>query len=194
MPQWPCEVYSQRQTSAIRTRDFAAERLLERAEGALHDAVVDPGAGALLVFRCGKAEEQKAAESELRAGLGFLDGFVDGEIEDARHGGDFAADAFAFGDEERVDEGAGMQVRFADERAHGRGGAEAAQAGRGEVHGFSVVASAWSLWRCPKLIEQPRQLGRQWRAQLQRLAGAWMLQVQLGGVEEVAVEREWLAS
>ena len=58
---------------------------------------------AMLVFFGGKAEEQEAANAERGAGFGFLHGFVDGEVEDAGHGGDLAADAFAFAEEERVD-------------------------------------------------------------------------------------------
>ncbi len=118
---------------------FCGGGLLEGAQAALHDAVVDPGAGAVLVFFGGKAEEQETADAECGAGFGFLHGFVDREVEDAGHGGDLAANAFAFAEEERVDERAGMQVRLAHERTHRRRGAEAAQACRGEVHGSSVV-------------------------------------------------------
>ena len=87
-PQWPWLVYSQRQTSAMRTSFLAALGLLERAQALLHDAVVVPGAGALLVFGFRQAEEQQAADAELRGLFGFADGFVDGEIEDAGHGAD----------------------------------------------------------------------------------------------------------
>ena len=119
---------------------FRGGGLLERAQAALHDAVVDPGAGAVLVFFGGKAEEQEAADAECGAGLGFLHGFVDGEVEDAGHGGDFAANAFALAEEERVDEGAGVQVRLAHERTHGRCGAQPPQPCRGKVHGFSLAS------------------------------------------------------
>ena len=112
--------------------------LLERAQAALHDAVVDPGAGAVLVFFGGKAEEQEAANSKPGAGFGFLHGFVDREVEDAGHGGDLAADAFALAEEERVDERAGVQVRFAHERTHRRCRAQAPQPCRGKVHKYSV--------------------------------------------------------
>ena len=100
----------------------------------LDDAVVGPGSGGLLVFLGGQAEEQQAAEAEGGAGFGFFHGFIDREVEDAGHGGDFLADAFAGAEKERIDERAGVEVGLADEGAQGRGAAETAHAGDGEVH------------------------------------------------------------
>jgi len=48
---------------------------------------------------------------------------VDGEVEDAGHGGDFAAYALAGADEEGVDEVAGLKGGFTDEGAKGLGAA-----------------------------------------------------------------------
>ncbi len=91
--------------------------LLERAQGLLHDAVVFPCAGALLVFGFGQAEEQQAADAELCGLFGFAHGLVDGEVEDAGHGADWIAHAFAGADKERIDEVAGLQRGLAHQRA-----------------------------------------------------------------------------
>ena len=69
--------------------------LLERAQALLHDSVFVPCAGALFVFGFGQAEEQQAADAEAGGFFGFANGFIDGEIEDAGHGADGAADALA---------------------------------------------------------------------------------------------------
>ena len=87
-PQWPWLVYSQRQTSAMRTSFFAAADCLQRAQSLLHDAVFVPCAGASLVFGLGQAEEQQAAEAQAGGLFGFAHGFVHGEVEDAGHGAD----------------------------------------------------------------------------------------------------------
>ena len=41
--------------------------LFQRAKSLLHDAIVGPGAGGLLVFRFRQAEEKQAADAELAA-------------------------------------------------------------------------------------------------------------------------------
>ena len=117
-------------------RTSGVERAIgfEGAQALLDDAVVGVGAGGEVIFCGGQAEEEKAAEAERGAGFGFLEGLVDGEVEDAGHGGDFLADAFAGAEEERIDERAGMEMGLADEGAQGRGAAETAHAGDGEVH------------------------------------------------------------
>ena len=88
MPQWPWLVYSQRQTSAMRTSFLRGCRLFERAQALLDDAVVVIRAGAALVLGLRQAEEQQAADAQAGGFLGFADGLVDGEVEDARHGAD----------------------------------------------------------------------------------------------------------
>ena len=118
-----------------------ARDCLEGAESLLDDALLGIGSGGVGIFFGGKAEEEQAAEAESGAGFGFFDGFVDGEIEDAGHGGDFLADAFAGTDKERVDEGGRGEMGFADEGAQRRSAAETAHAGDGEVHKGRVLGS-----------------------------------------------------
>ena len=108
---------------------------LERAQALLRDAVGGVGSAGLLVLGVGQAEEKQAAETERGAGFRFLHRLVDGEVEDAGHGGDFLADAFAGADEDGLNERGGGEVGFADEGAQGFGAAETAQARGGEVHG-----------------------------------------------------------
>jgi hypothetical protein len=96
---------------------LAAADLLERAQALLDDAVVVPGAGALLVFAFRQAEEQQAADAEAGGFFGFADRFVDGEVEDAGHGADCAADAFAGTEKEGVDQVAGLESGFAHQGA-----------------------------------------------------------------------------
>ena len=52
----------------------------------------------------------------------------------ARHGADLAPHAFPGADEQGQDELRGMEVRFADQVAHGGGGAQTAQALGWEGH------------------------------------------------------------
>ena len=101
-----------------------------------------PGAAALLVLFVGDAEEQQAADAKSGAGFDFLHGFVDGEVEDAGHGADLAAHAFALAEKERIDESGGLQMGFADERAHGCGGAQTAQARCRKFHADNSMANA----------------------------------------------------
>src|SRR6185312_3361363 len=83
---------------------FGRGGFLQRAQTLLHDAMVIPGAGAPLVLGFGKAEEKQAADAERSGLFGFADGLIDGEVEDAGHRADFAADAFAGTKEKRIDE------------------------------------------------------------------------------------------
>jgi hypothetical protein len=107
---------------------------LESAKALLDDSVVGPCAGAFFIFGFGEAEEEKAAQAEIGRFGGILDGFVDAEIEDAGHGGDFFTDAFAGADEEWKDELAGFEAGFADEAAEGLGTAGSPHADEGKVH------------------------------------------------------------
>ena len=94
-------------------------RCFERAQALLDDAVVVVCAGALLVLGFGQAEEQQAAQAEARGLLGLADGFVDGEVEDAGHGADRAADALAGAEKEGIDQVAGVDGGLADQGAQG---------------------------------------------------------------------------
>jgi hypothetical protein len=84
------------------------------------------GAGATLVLGLRQAEEEQAAEAQARGFFGLFDGLVDGEVEDARHGADGAADALAGAEKEGVDQVAGGDSGLADQGAQGLGAAEAA--------------------------------------------------------------------
>ena len=102
LPQCPWLVYSQLQTSVMtsRPRHLAPDG----ADGALHDAVVGIGAGGHFVLGLGQAEQDDAADAK-RVHLGaFLDDFVDGKLEIAGHGADFAADALAGAGKQGQDE------------------------------------------------------------------------------------------
>ena len=112
------------------------------AQGLLNDAAFFPCAGAVLVLGFGQAEEQEAAEAEAGGFFGFEDGFVDGEVEDAGHGADFFAYAFAGADEQGVDQVAGLKDRFAHQGAHGGAAAEAAHTHLRESHG-SILVDVW---------------------------------------------------
>ena len=70
-PQWPWLVYSHRQTSAMRT-SFLAARTAEGAQRLLDNAVLVPCAGSLFVFAFRQAEEQQAADAQLRGFFRFL--------------------------------------------------------------------------------------------------------------------------
>ena len=97
---------------------FGGRGLAKSAQALLDDAAVTPGAGALLVLGFRQAEQQQAADAEARGFFSFFDRFVDGEVEDAGHGTDCLANAFAGTDKERVDEVAGLENGFAHQGAH----------------------------------------------------------------------------
>ena len=61
-PQWPWEVYSQRQTSVITSSSRHARA--DRAHRLLHDAVVRVGVGAARVLGLGQAEEDHARDAQ----------------------------------------------------------------------------------------------------------------------------------
>jgi len=67
---------------------FGCGGLFERAQALLHNAVFVPRAGCLFILCIREAKEQQAADAELRCLFGFAQRFVDGEIEDSRHGTD----------------------------------------------------------------------------------------------------------
>ena len=113
--------------------------LLEGAQSLLHDAVVVPRAGALLVLGFGQAKKQQAAESEASGFFGFAHGFVDGEIEDAGHGADGAAHALAGTEKERVDQVAGIKRGLANQGAKRLCATQAPNAGFRETHRFDCM-------------------------------------------------------
>ena len=119
--------------------------LLDRARGELDDALVVPGARALLVLVRGDAEEQHGGDAQ-RGGLARLvDGGGDREPVDARHGLDRRATVEPLLDEERQHEVAGVQPRLAHEVAQHRRAAQAAQARLREGHAYIVGTPALSL-------------------------------------------------
>ena len=93
-------------------------RRLKGAQGLLHDAIFRPCAAGFLVLDGGKPEEQQAAQAEARGLFHFFHRLVDGEVVDPGHGADFAPDAFAGTDKERVNQSVGAEMNFAHQRAH----------------------------------------------------------------------------
>ena len=120
--------------------------LLESAQTTLDDAVVVPCTAGLFVFGFGKAEDQQASDAERGGCFGFLECFIDGQIEDAGHRADLFADAFAGAEKERIDERAGLEVGFADQVAHGLGAAETPQPGNGIFHAFILLTQSVAIW------------------------------------------------
>ncbi len=128
---------------------------LDGSESSLDDAVGCPGAAALLVFLGGDAEEQHATDAQIGAGFDLLESFIDGEIEDAGHAADLAANALPFAKKEGIDERAGTQMRFSNQRAHGGGGAETAQTSCGKFHAIIL----WPLRVCVRNGDHTRFRG-----------------------------------
>ena len=142
MPQWPCEVYSQRQTSVIDGE--VGVGVLERANRHLHDALVVVGAAADLVLGGGDAEEQDRVDPGGGDLAGLLDQVGDREALDARHRVDALADTLAGDHEEWLDQLRRRELGLADEAAQGLGPAQAAQAGSGKSHRLD---SRWVVLR-----------------------------------------------
>ena len=131
-PQWPWLVYSHRHRSVITIRSGMG--LLDRPRRQLHDALVVPGARALLVLGGGEPEQQHGGDPELRRLARLGDRVGDREPVDAGHRRDRLAPVDPVGDEHRVDEVRGGQLRLADQAAQRVGGAQPAQAGLREGH------------------------------------------------------------
>ena len=117
---------------------FAGGRLLEGAETLLDDAVVVPCAGGLFVLGVGQAEEQEAANAELRGFFGFAKGFIDGKIEHSGHGTHRVAYTFARAEKERVDQVAGLKRGFANQGAQRFGAPQTTHAILRKTHGSIV--------------------------------------------------------
>lgn len=73
--------------------------------------------------------------------LRFFNGFVHGQIEDAGHGADWLADAFAGADKHWIDESIRRKTRLGDQVAKFGGTAKAAEARYGESHGVTGFES-----------------------------------------------------
>ena len=130
-------VYSHRQTSVMTSS--VGVRVLDRARGELDDALVVPGARALLVLVGGDAEEQDGRDAE-RVGLARL---LDG-ARDRRAGRRRASRRSACGPRgrpRRTAAGRGppaSSARLAHEVAQRTGAAQAAQAGGGKGSGPDI--------------------------------------------------------
>ena len=116
---------------------FRGARLLERAQRLLHDAVFVPGAGGLFVFAFRQAEEQQAADAQLRGFFGLAHRLIHGEIEDAGHGADGVAHALA-GADERADR-SGRRAR-ARSRAPARAASRCAAAAAAGFQGNCMAS------------------------------------------------------
>ena len=94
-------MYSQLQTSV--TISSFGRLFAERADGALHDAVVVVGAGGHLVLGLRQAEQNHAADSQRFHFGAFLHQLVDRHLVVARHGADLAPHALARADEQAAE-------------------------------------------------------------------------------------------
>ena len=116
----------------------AGHARLQRADGALHDAVVGVGLRGALVLVRWDAEKEHAGTPAACAACGFGDEFALGELEDAGHRGDRRAGGDLFADEKREDE---IARRSEVSRTRcAEGGRRAETAGTdGEVEGHEGV-------------------------------------------------------
>ena len=110
------------------------DRLLDRAQRALDDALVVPRLAADVVLLLGQAEQDHGRDAELRDLLRLAHDLVDRELELARQRRDLAAHALARADEQRVDEVVGRQRRLAHHAAQRGRAAQASGTGLGEGH------------------------------------------------------------
>ena len=118
--------------------DQVRVRLLERAHGQLHDALVVVCARALLVLLGGEPEQQHGRDAELMGDARLLDGVGDREPLDARHRLDGRAAVGAELHEHRVHEMGGAELGLADHVAQDAGLAQASHAGSGNAIPRSV--------------------------------------------------------
>ena len=72
----------------------------------------------------------------------LVDNAIDGHLRVARHGRDLAPDSLAFANKKREDKLRRMEMGFANQIAHGLGGAQPAQADFREWHTFFMVKQA----------------------------------------------------
>jgi hypothetical protein len=97
--------------------DEVGEAQAQLAERALDDPILVVGAGGLVVFLLGDAEEQHRRDAESRERLDLLDERVDGALRDPGQALEGMDDAVARADEERHHEVGQVEPRLADERA-----------------------------------------------------------------------------
>jgi hypothetical protein len=121
----------------IGDHDQVGVRLLDRSGRELDDALVVPGAGALLVLARRKPEQEDGRDPQRCRLPGLVDGVRDGKPVDARHRLDRFAPVDPVSHEHRVDEIGGIQARLAHEAAQGTGRAQPAQTGLREGHGYA---------------------------------------------------------
>jgi hypothetical protein len=84
-------------------------------QGSLHDAVLGVGARGGLVLRLRNTEENDGGNTQAVNLPALFNQLVDREVEDAGHGGDFLAHAFARHHEQRVDQALHAQAGLAHE-------------------------------------------------------------------------------
>ena len=138
MPQWPCDMYSHRQTSPISSRPGTSRLMARAAFCTMPSSAHAPVA--ISSFGLRQAEEDDAGNAQ-RLDLGaLLHGFVHREVEDAGHGAHFLAHAFAGTDEQRIDESFRAEAGFADERTHRFGATQAAGTISWECHNSKILA------------------------------------------------------
>ena len=112
-PQWPCDVYSHRQTSVISRQ--ISDVLANRAQRFLNDAVLVVGVGTDFVLFRRNAEQQNAGDARLLRFARHLHRIVDRKIVLARHRTDFVADVLARTNKDRINHRLRRQSRLANQ-------------------------------------------------------------------------------
>ena len=151
-PQWPCDVYSSRQTSVM-TATEGAERFRMRS-GLLHGGAVVPGLAAGLVLALRNSEQDDGGDAQRRQALRLGQRLVGRQAVHARQRRDRLAQALAVTHEERRHELFGRESRLAHQAAQGRCAAQAAHArGRKGRHGVCSLLAGRTRG---KRLEPPR--------------------------------------
>ena len=132
MPQWPCEVYSHRQTSVMTSRSDVASLMARVAvwTGASGSHAAEPVSS----FRVREPEQQHRPQAVTLGAGGFLHRLVDRELVHAGHRRHGATHALAVTDEQRVDQRRRRQRGLPDQVPHGGAPPESSQS-VGEVQG-----------------------------------------------------------
>ena len=134
-PQWPCEVYSQRQTSVSSTS--SGKRGRSSRKRALHDPVLVPGAAALVVLLLRDAEQDQRLRRRARRLVDLAHEPVDGVAGHARKG--LVRLGLRRDEVRHARSRRGSRRVSRDERAQARRAPKAPQPGHGErAHGSNL--------------------------------------------------------
>ena len=132
IPQCPCDMYSQRQTSPIRIRSGTSRFMARAACCTMPSSAQAPVATSS--FLSGRPNRITDGHAQ---GMNFLRLFhrlIHREIEHARHGANFLAHTFAGTNEHGIDKRVGSEAGFAHQVAKLGGAAETAKTGDRKGH------------------------------------------------------------